>query len=182
MLGRLFGRRRSSGKRVIVIGLDGVPYSFIRRHAQSGELPNMARMLSSGSFFRINSVIPTVSSCAWSSYMTGKNPAGHGIFGFIDRRPNPFSLFIPNARNLRAETIWEKLSRQGKRVIVINVPVTYPPKPVNGILIGGFLGTDVNRIGYPPQINRTLAQMNYVIDVDASKGHTDREGLSLIHI
>jgi len=176
MLDKLFGRRRSSGKRVIVIGLDGVPYSFIRRHAQSGELPNMARMLSSGSFFRMNSVIPTVSSCAWSSYMTGKNPAGHGIFGFIDRRPNPFSLFIPNARNLRAETIWEKLSRQGKRVIVINVPVTYPPKPVNGILIGGFLGTDVNRIGYPPQINRTLAQMNYVIDVDASKGHTDREG------
>ena len=56
MLGRLFGRRRSSGKRVIVIGLDGVPYSFIRRHAQSGELPNMARMLKSGSFFRIKSV------------------------------------------------------------------------------------------------------------------------------
>ena len=176
MLSRLFGRRRSGGRRVIVIGLDGVPYSFIARHAQNRDLPNIAEMMRSGSLFRINSVIPTVSSCAWSSYMTGENPAGHGIFGFIDRRPNPFSLFIPNARNLRAETIWEKLSRHGRRVIVINVPVTYPPKPVNGILIGGFLGTDVSRIGYPPRINRTLERMNYVIDVDAGKGHTDREG------
>jgi len=107
--------------------------------------------------------------------MTGLNPAGHGIFGFIDRTPNPFKLFIPNAGNLRAETLWEKLGRMGKRVIVMNVPVTYPPKPVNGILIGGFLGTDVRRIGYPPEINDKLAEMGYRIDVDASKGHTDKE-------
>jgi len=51
--------------------------------------------------------------------------------------------------------------------------VTYPPKPVNGILIGGFLGTDINKIGYPPSINAELKAMNYRIDVDAWAGRKE---------
>ena len=88
----------------------------------------------------------------------------------MDRVPNPFELFISTARNMRAETLWELLGRNGKRVIVINVPVTYPPGEVNGILVGCFLGTDVRRLGYPPWINRKLEKMGYHIDVDAQAG------------
>ena len=172
----MFFFRKKHRPRVLVIGLDGVPYSFLRKHMESGDLPNLARLAREGTFRRMNSVYPTVSSVAWASYMTGKNPAGHGIFGFIDRRPNPFQLFIPNARHMRAETLWERLSRRGKRVVVINVPVTYPPRRVNGILIGGFLGTDVNKIGYPPEVNGKLVEMGYRIDVDAWKGREEDKG------
>lgn len=123
----------------------------------------------------MNSVIPTVSSVAWSSYMTGVNPAKHNIFGFVDRVADPFDIFIPTARHMGCQTLWELLSRAGKRVIVINVPVTYPPRDVNGILIGGFLGTDINKIAYPPSLNPRLKEMEYRIDVDAWMGRKDKE-------
>ena len=157
-------------KRLVVIGIDGVPYTFLKQQTDNGRLPRLAEIFRTGDFRRMNSVHPTVSSVAWSSYMTGKDPGWHNIFGFVDRTPNPFNLFIPTAKNMKAETLWESLSRQGKRVVVMNVPVTYPPRPVNGILIGGFLGTEIDKIGYPPSINEKLRAMDYRIDVDAWKG------------
>ncbi len=160
-------------QKLVVMGIDGVPYSFLKKQIERGDLPHLEKIFQNGSFRQINSVYPTVSSVAWSSYMTGKNPGEHGIFGFVDRVPNPFAIFIPTAKYMKAETIWELFSQKGKRIIVINVPLTYPPKPVNGILIGGFLGTDINKIGYPRSINDKLKAMDYRIDVDAWEGRKE---------
>jgi predicted AlkP superfamily phosphohydrolase/phosphomutase len=59
------------------------------------------------------------------------------------------------------------LSQAGKRVVVINVPLTYPPREVNGILISGFLCTDIEKVSYPKEAGRVLKEMGYRIDVDA---------------
>ena len=75
--------RRSKSKRVFVIGLDGTPYTFFQKAMGEGYMPNLARMVEEGTFRRINSVYPTVSSVAWSSFMTGRNPGKHNIYGFI---------------------------------------------------------------------------------------------------
>ena len=107
----------------MVIGLDGTPYSLMTRLVNEGRMPNFARILAQGSMCPMASVHPTVSSVAWATFMTGVNPGKHGIFGFVDRRPGSYKTYIPTARNLRSETLWEILSRQGKRVVVINVPV-----------------------------------------------------------
>jgi len=129
-----------------------------------------------GAFAQMNSVQPCISSVAWSNYMTGKNPGKHGIFGFIDRIPNPFKIYIPNSRNMTSDTLWEVLSRSEKTVVVINVPVTYPPRQVNGVLIGCFLSADIDKAVYPPGLVPKLKQMGYRIDVDAWQGHNkDKE-------
>jgi predicted AlkP superfamily phosphohydrolase/phosphomutase len=107
--------------------------------------------------------------------MTGVNPAKHRIFGFIDRKPNPFELFIPMASHMAAKTLWEILSAAGRRVAVINVPVTYPPRPVNGLLIGCFLATDVLKCAYPKELGAELQQWGYRIDADANLGRKDKE-------
>ncbi|HDS09498.1 MAG TPA: hypothetical protein ENN73_04655, partial [Firmicutes bacterium] len=132
-------------KRISVIGLDGVPYTFINKLMENGTMPFFKSLIDSGGDFRrMNSVIPTISSVAWSTYMTGKDCSGHGIYGFIDRTPNPFKLYIPIGKNMKAGSLWNYLSEKKKRVFVMNVPVTFPPQPVNGILICGFLATDIN--------------------------------------
>jgi len=82
-------------------------------------MPHCARLLKKGSFRRMKSVIPTVSSVAWSSYMTGKNPGKHNIYGFVDRRPDPLEIFIPTSSHMKSETLWEILSREGMRVAVM---------------------------------------------------------------
>jgi predicted AlkP superfamily phosphohydrolase/phosphomutase len=140
-----------------------------------GTLPYMERLFREGSFRRMNSVIPPVSSVAWSSYMTGKNPAGHNIFGFVDRKPNPLKLFIPTGNHMRTKILWERLSDEGKKVIVINVPVTSPPRPVNGILISGFLAPNIDKAVYPLSLIPKLKEWGYQIDIDAQRARNDRK-------
>ena len=162
-------------RRLVVIGIDGTPHSFLQKHVDAGDFPHLQRILQGGELHRMNSVQPCISSVAWSTYMTGKNPAGHRIFGFVDRKPNPFQIFLPNSSHMGAKTLWEMISEDGRRVAVINVPVTYPPRPVNGILIGGFLSTDVLKCAYPQEIGAELKNWDYRIDADANLGRTDKE-------
>ncbi len=67
--------------RVVVIGLDGTPYTFFQKAMAEGYLPHLSQLVQEGSLRRINSVHPTVSSVAWSSFMTGRNPGKHNIYG-----------------------------------------------------------------------------------------------------
>jgi predicted AlkP superfamily phosphohydrolase/phosphomutase len=163
-------------QRVLVIGIDGTPFTFLKKHIEAGDFPTLKSLSEQGAFTQMDSVQPCISSVAWSTYMTGKNPGKHGIFGFIDRTPNPFKIYIPNSRNMTSDTLWEILSRNGKTVVVINVPVTYPPRQVNGVLIGCFLSADIDKAVYPPGLVPKLKQMGYRIDVDAWQGHNkDKE-------
>lgn len=164
-------------RKVLVIGLDGVPYTFLTNPKNAGKFPRLQSLLydRKGSFQRMRSVIPTISSVAWASFMTGQNPAKHNIFGFIDRHPNPFEHFIPTATNMRSNTLWQILSEAQKRVVVINVPSTYPPKEVNGILIGDFLATKLEKCAYPTSVVPILQKLGYRIDVDAWLARSDQK-------
>ena len=158
--------RKSKPRRVFVIGLDGTPYTFFQKAMAEGHMPNLTRLVAEGSFRRINSVYPTVSSVAWSSFMTGRNPGKHNIYGFIDRQLGTYKTYIPTSRSMKTDTLWEILGRVGKKVIVVNVPVTYPPRPVNGILVGGFLSPNVDKATYPPEKATLLKKLGYIVDAD----------------
>ncbi|MFQ5601717.1 MAG: alkaline phosphatase family protein [bacterium] len=159
--------KRDKGARVFVLSIDGVPFSFMKENIAKGHFPNFKRFLEQGDFKRMNSVQPVISSVAWSSFMTGKNPAKHNIFGFVDQKPGSHEVYIPTANNMTSDTIWDIMSRAGKKVFVMNVPVTYPPKPVNGIMIGCFLCTQIEKIASPPAVSAQLKKMGYKIDADA---------------
>jgi predicted AlkP superfamily phosphohydrolase/phosphomutase len=175
----LFGKLRRRGKeqsrRVVFIGIDGTPYTFMQRLIAEGRAPNAARLAEQGSLLRMDSMWPWVSSVAWSSMMTGVNPAKHNIFGFIDRDPATYKQFIPTSRNMQAKTLWEVLSEAGKRVIVVNVPVTYPPRQVNGILVGGFLSPSLEKAVYPESYLPTLQSLGYIVDADPWKARESKD-------
>ena len=158
--------RKPKSQRVVVIGLDGTPFTFFQRAMAEGHMPNLTRLVEEGGFRRINSVHPTVSSVAWSSFMTGRNPGKHNIYGFIDRQPGTYKTFIPTSQAMKTDTLWEILSQAGKRVIVINVPVTYPPRPVNGILVGGFLSPNVDKAIHPSEKAALFKSLGYIVDAD----------------
>jgi len=97
-----------------VVGLDGTPFSFLNDEIESGNLPNIAALASGGVFSRMESEIPTISSVAWASFMTGKNPGEHGIYGFTGRKPGSYELYFPNYSHLKAEPFWDLLSGEGR--------------------------------------------------------------------
>ncbi len=172
----LFRRLRTPKRhRVCLIGLDCTPHSLLQRMIRDGVMPNVAELVGDGSLRRVNSVYPWVSSVAWSSFMTGQNPGKHGIFGFIDRDPSTLKTFVPTARHMKSRTLWEILGDAGKRVVVVNVPVTYPPKPVNGVLISGFLSPRLEKAVHPPSLLPKLQQLGYRIDSDPWLARQSRE-------
>ena len=158
----------SAARRVLAIGIDGVPYSFAMRLIQEGRMPNLAKIFGAGTVSPLNSSWPFVSSVAWSSFMTGCNPGKHNIYGFVDRRLNTYDVFLPNSSTMRREPIWCELSRAGKQVIVMNVPVTYPPRQVNGLMVSCFLSPSLEKATYPKELAGRLQQMGYKIDADAA--------------
>jgi len=155
-------------KRLFILSIDGVPYSLLTSLIEMGVMPFFKSLITDKGFRRYNSVLPTISSVAWASFMTGKNPGAHGIFGFIDRRPSPFTLYLPTGKNLRAKTLFEIVSDAGKRTICFNVPMTTPPRKVNGIMVSGFLSTKLHSAVHPPEISQKLEYIGYIIDVDPS--------------
>jgi len=115
-------------KRVLVIGLDGFPYTLANRLMDDGIFPNFKSLLEEGTFSQMDSIYPTVSNVAWTSYQTGKNPGKFGVYGFAELTPE-FDLFIPNSTNCKSKTIQEIISENGKRVISLGVPGSYPRAP-----------------------------------------------------
>ena len=159
---------RSSPKpsRLFILGLDGSPLPLLRHYMQSGDLPNLARLFEKGDAVEMNSSLPDVSAVAWTSINTGKNPAKHGIYGFVDRKPGLNAMEVMTARHVRARTIWELVSDAGRRAVAINVPLSFPPQHINGVVISDFLATSLPKAVYPTTLAPTLESMGYRIDTD----------------
>lgn len=161
----------------MVLSIDGVPFDLVRRMIGDGVMPNLGNLAQQGTMQIMRSVQPTVSCVAWATYATGKNPGKHGIYGFIDRRPDTYDLAFPNGSTMTGDNIWEILSKAGKRVFAMNIPSTYPPRPVNGIMIGGFLTPTLDKAAYPSSVNAYLKSIDYRIDSDAMLARQDKKAM-----
>ena len=115
----------------------------------------------------MTTTLPPVSSVAWASFLTGENPGIHGITGFVDRKPDGYDPFVPTAENLLVPTIYQHLSRLGLRVCSLGVPATFPPAPINGTIVSGFLAPNLERAVYPPEELEKLKSFDYRLDIDA---------------
>ena len=153
-----------SKTRVLVIGLDGATWDLIRPWADSGNLPNIARLLKQGSAASLMSTVPPISPAAWSSFMTGKNPGQHGVFDFTVRDFRSYGMRM--AQRPSDATLWGLLSLQQKRVCVVNVPLTYPPEQVNGYMVTGLGTPGGSRFAHPDELGRLLRQQHYQLNTD----------------
>lgn len=155
--------------KVLCLGLDGATMDLILPWVEAGKLPTFKYLMDSGSFGELESVIQPCSAQAWTSFMTGKNPGKHGIFGFRKQFRGSYKHTFVNGSMVTSKTIWRVLSDYGKRVFVMNVPLTYPPDTVNGCLVSGMdaPGTESD-FTYPPEIRKELMEATdgrYVITV-----------------
>src|SRR6185295_14857801 len=125
--------------KLLVIGLDGASFDVLDRLIEKHYLPNIASLIEGGARGNLETTFPPITAVAWSSFMTGKNPGKHGIFEFVRRDQHSKRELAVNASFRQGRAIWDLLGDAGKRVIVHNFPCTYPPRPVNGLLIADFM-------------------------------------------
>jgi predicted AlkP superfamily phosphohydrolase/phosphomutase len=145
--------------KVLVIGLDGAEPELLDRWINRGYLPNLASIQQSGVYGRLRSTMPPVSPAAWSTFMTGVNPGKHGVYDFTVRDFATYGVRI--TRRPRVPSLWRLLSDQDKSVCVVNVPQSYPPEEVNGIVVTG-LGTPAGSVfTYPSVLSKSLEQKGF---------------------
>ena len=146
-----------------------MPFGLIRDLAANDTMPNVRHLIDEGTLRQMASSIPEVSSVAWSSIITGVNPGKHGIFGFTDLAPGTYRLTFPNFNNLKSPPFWER--EGGKRSVILNVPSTFPARPLDGVHVAGFVALDLERATYPSSLVPWLKSIDYRVDVDSQAAH-----------
>jgi len=126
-------------RKALVIGLDGVPPALLFEQ-WSGQLPNIRRLMQNGTYARLRSTDPPITCPAWMSMATGKNPGRLGFYGFKNRADYTYHSYrLVSSEMIEEDPVWDILGRAEKRCLVLGVPPTYPPRPLNGWLVSCFL-------------------------------------------
>ncbi|MFX0209901.1 MAG: alkaline phosphatase family protein [Candidatus Hodarchaeota archaeon] len=156
--------------KTIVIGLDGVPFDLINKFIKSQDLMFFKKIIKMGTFGELKTEAGTYSELggliklrainsvsAWVSFATGKQPKKHGLHSFHDDKGNLIS-----SEDIKEFTIWDILSNYGYKCGIVNIPVTYPPKKINGFMISGILTPNTNvSFTYPKNLIKEMP--NYEI-------------------
>jgi predicted AlkP superfamily phosphohydrolase/phosphomutase len=156
-------------ERVVVIGLDcAAPELVFDRFA--ADLPNISKLRAGGAWGRLTSVIPAITVPAWACAMTSRDPGQLGIYGFRNRKDHSYDgLSMATANLVREDAVWDVVGREGRSVVLLGVPPSYPPRPVNGVRVGCFLTPSTqSEYTYPAELKDEIAATvgDYKIDVE----------------
>lgn len=159
--------RRARERKVIVLGLDGLSPHLVREMMQRGELPNLARLAREGGFRSLISTVPPQSPVAWASFITGRDPGGHGVYDFIERDPATYLPYLSIARTeaphrqlslgrwrlpltrgevvslRRGRAFWDLLAERGVPCEVYRVPTNFPPQDTGARQLAGLGAPDL---------------------------------------
>jgi len=180
------GGRRETPVKILVLGFDGLDPGLIKIYMKTGKLPAFSRLAGQGGFSRLQTSIPPQSPVAWSNFISGTNPGGHGIFDFMHRDPKNYmpvfsgtestgpksTVKIGNwvlpirggqVRNLRrGRAFWKVLEEHDIPSVVFKMPANYPPVETRQKTLSG-MGT--------PDIKGSYGIFNfYTNDPNLSKG------------
>lgn len=126
-------------KKTVVLGLDGATWELLDIYMQKGYMPTLKRLTENGVRANLESTMPAMTAPSWTTFATGKNPGNHGIFDFMLPTNTLFDMKFATADDIRDKTIYELLKEQGYTPILINLPVTYPPKLDNDIFVTSLM-------------------------------------------
>jgi predicted AlkP superfamily phosphohydrolase/phosphomutase len=130
--------RKNRSAPVLMIGLDAAESSLVEQWMNDGSLPNLKWLRDRGAYGRLASTADWLSSSPWPTFYTGTWPAEHGFYNYVQWRPDLLKHLRPSAEWLPLQPFWRWLSDNGHRVVSVDVPVTFPPTPFNGIEISGW--------------------------------------------
>jgi predicted AlkP superfamily phosphohydrolase/phosphomutase len=163
---KVYGRVRTT-KKMIVLGLDGLDPVLTRRWIDEGRLPAFAKLLRQGDFRPLGTSLPPQTPVAWSNFITGMDPGGHGIFDFFNRDPKTYvpvfsatetsggtktirigKTLIPlsggHVRNLRkGQAFWQILEDADIPSTIFKMPSNYPPVATRQRTLAGMNTPDL---------------------------------------
>ncbi len=160
--------------RAAVIGLDGAAWHLLDPMIERGVMPRLAALRDRGASGTLHSTVPTYTPPAWTAAATGVNPGRHGIYGFIAGNAQSERHELVHSGRIKAATIWEMANAQGARAGIYNLPLTYPPRRLDGWMVSGMMtpgyGERLTGFAYPGELEARILRRapGYVVDVSAN--------------
>ncbi|MBN2513018.1 MAG: alkaline phosphatase family protein [Sedimentisphaerales bacterium] len=142
--------------KILFFGIDGGSWSVLKPAFESGQMPFLQSLSCKGVSGVLQSTIPAITPAAWGAFQSGKNPGRTGVFDFEYWDKEQKRGFFVSSDCL-GQTVWDILSGEGYRVGLMNVPMTYPPRPINGVVVSGLPTPSMeSAFTYPPEIKEQL--------------------------
>jgi predicted AlkP superfamily phosphohydrolase/phosphomutase len=154
----------SKRERIVVIGLDGGTWEILDPLIASGRAPFFGGLAGRGASGNLISTLPPVTAPAWTSFLTGKNPGKHGLFDFQRIEFGRGERKLTFSTDCKSPTMLDYLGHAGWPGVFVNIPLTFPPRPVNGVMVAGFPVPPGSRFVYPPEMQDRVAQLGYKTD------------------
>lgn len=164
---RLFGRRNKA-QRVLLLGLDCASPHLVFEQFRD-DLPILRSLIQQGTWGELESSTPCITVPAWASMTSSRDPGVLGIYGFRNRADYSYdALTVANGSTIKEPRVWGIIGDNGKQSLVMNVPQTYPVKPINGHLASSFLTPNTGaQFAYPAIFKQEILKVapNYDFDV-----------------
>lgn len=153
----------NDNEKLLIIGIDGATWDKLEPWIKQGALPTLEKLCKNGVTGKLECTIPPLTPPGWTSAFTGTNPGKHNIFDFL--KNDGYEKKLVTSRDRKARAIWQILD--DKKHIVINVPQTYPPEKINGIMISGMGTPDLkSNFTYPLELKEQITSMGYMLDYE----------------
>jgi predicted AlkP superfamily phosphohydrolase/phosphomutase len=161
-------------RKAVVIGLDGAAWHLLDPMIEADVMPRLGALKARGSSGTLASTIPTYTPPAWTSSVTGVNPGRHGVYGFIEGNAQAERQELMHSGKIKSPTLWEIANAQGVTCGIYNLPLTYPPRPLDGWMVSGMMtpgyGESQRDFVYPATHQERILSWapGYVLDVHAN--------------
>jgi predicted AlkP superfamily phosphohydrolase/phosphomutase len=155
---------------VWLIGLDGASFDILEPMMAAGKMPVLQRLIKQGASGILKSTIVPFTPQAWASVATGNNPGKHGVFGFVRQQPGRPPEFS-SSKSIKGDKLWTWLSRRRLTSLIVNVPLTYPPEPLEGVMVTGMMTpSTASEFTFPREFKKRLLAdwPDYSLDISAS--------------
>ncbi|MBF0216624.1 MAG: alkaline phosphatase family protein [Candidatus Omnitrophica bacterium] len=159
-------------KKAFIIGLDSAPPGIIFDRKE--EFPNISKLIDNGVSAKMRSIHPPITIPAWMAMATGKDAGALGIYGFRQREGASYAgIRLSMASDFIDPAIWDIIGAKGKKSVLVSVPPSYPPLPVNGFRVSCFMTPDAERdYTYPAALKKEIEDKYgpFIFDVPFRKG------------
>jgi len=165
--------------KMILLGLDGAAFPLLTPWMDEGIMPNLRTLRDQAAWGELASTMPATTPPAWASCCTGVNPGRHSILDFRESPKRDRNRPLISSRSVRWPRLWHLLNRNGRNTVMLNVPLTYPPEPVDGAMISGLMTPDGDEnYTYPRELADEMKTElgNYIVNVDIPRYDTELPG------
>lgn len=178
----------------LLIGLDGATFTVLDPFMAQGLMPNLKSLVDGGVRATLRTIVPALTPPAWTSLMTGRRPGHHGIFDFFQKSAaNSEKIEFSTSKDVRTETVWSMVNKNGLSVTVLNFPLMFPAPELNGHVVAGWIPWRQLRLGcYPsnlydrlkalPGFNVRELAMDMALEAKATEGAAEEEYAAWIEL